>query len=362
MKRLVNAVTIALALFIASQCATAQEEKNAAPQAQHWWGHRSFRMPSPNPNLKKLPLISVRGNVFVNAKGDTMLFRGVSVADPDKIDGQGHWTKGLFVKAHGIGARLIRLPVHPVAWRERTPQAYMTLLDSAVAWCADLGMYVIIDWHSIGNIQTDLYQDPNYNTSRSETFNFWRAIARHFQGNNTVPFFELFNEPTLEFNRLGRMSWDEWKQFNEDLIVMIKAYDSQKIPLVAGFDWAYDLTPLHFAPIDAEGIGYVTHPYPQKRSRPWEPKWEVDFGFAADRYPVIATELGFGSRRPGMPDYSDYGPSIINFLEGKGISWLAWVFDPEWGPPLIKSWDTYELTESGQFFRDAMEGKIQKKK
>ena len=35
-----------------------------------------------------------------------------------------------------------------------------------------------------------------YETSRQETYNFWRSMARHYAGHNTVAFFELFNEPT----------------------------------------------------------------------------------------------------------------------------------------------------------------------
>lgn len=87
------------------------------------------------------------------------------------------------------------------------------------------------------------------------------------------------------------------KKINEDIIRLIRAYDKETIPLVAGFDWAYDLSHLHYDPINAEGIAYVTHPYPMRRQPPWEPKWEENFGFAADRYPVIATELGFRLER-----------------------------------------------------------------
>ena len=124
---------------------------------------------------------------------------------------------------------------------------------------------------------------------------------------------------------------------------------------MAGFDWAYDLTPLREAPIDAEGVGYVTHPYSNKRSIPWEPKWEEDFGFAASQYPLIATEFGFsmesGAATAGP---NDYGNHITKYLEGKGISWMAWVYDPEWGPQLLKSWDGFELTGSGEFVKQAL--------
>jgi uncharacterized membrane protein len=58
------------------------------------------------------------------------------------------------------------------------------------------------------------------------------------------------------------------------------------------------------------------------------------------------------------PDTTDYGKRIITYLEGKGISWTAWVFDPEWYPKMFESWDTYKLTECGEFFKQAMQSKL----
>jgi endoglucanase len=355
MKVLIRLFTV-LALLYDSNLALTQTPAPAALTSYHqWWNDRWPGEPLNSPNAKKLPLISVRGNKFVDPQGNPVLFRGVSIADPDKIDHQGHWNKEFFVKVQQTGAHIVRIPVHPVAWRERGPQAYLKLLDQAVEWCTDLGMYIDLDWHSIGNLRTGLFQDPMYQTSQQETFQFWRIAAQHFAGNNTVAFFELFNEPTLFRDQLGPMSWDEWKRINEDLITIIRAFDQGKIPLVAGLDWAYDLTPLHINPIAAAGIGYVTHPYPFKRSKPWEPKWDEDFGFAAAQYPMIATEIGYWTR-PGTPP-DDYGPSIVNYLEGKGISWIAWVFDPNWQPSMISSWDNFTLIGEGEFFVHAMQGK-----
>jgi aryl-phospho-beta-D-glucosidase BglC (GH1 family) len=257
------------------------------------------------------------------------------------------------------GAMIVRIPVHTAAWRERTPEKYLELLDQAIEWCTDLGMYVMIDWHSIGNLGMELFQNPMYNTSKQETYQFWRTIAQHFVGNNTVAFYEIFNEPTTYRGQLGSMTWAEWKGINEKIIELIRSFDKETIPLVAGFDWAYDLSPLHDDPINAEGIGYVTHPYENKRTQPWEPKWEENFGFAADKYPVVATEFGFGLRQGQTINAQHYGNRIISYLESKGISWMCWVYDPEWGPRLLKSWDTYELTESGDFFKKAMHGELE---
>jgi endoglucanase len=319
-----------------------------------WWQDRYGRPRKTDPDARLLPAIHVSGNKFVNAKGDTMLFRGLSIADPDKLEHQGHWNKQLFEKVKETGAMLVRIPVHPVAWRERTPEKYLVLLDQAVDWCTEIGMYIDIDWHSIGNLEMELYQDPMYNTTRKETYEFWRTIAHHFSGNNTVAFYELFNEPTTARGQLGNISWADWKKINENIIQLIRAYDAQTVPLVAGFDWAYDLTSLHEEPINATGIGYVVHPYAWKRKQPWQPKWEEDFGFAADKYPVVATEFGFELPAGKTVGPDDYGNAIIHYLEGRGISWVAWCFDPEWGPHILQSWNNYQLTGAGEFFREAM--------
>lgn len=331
-------------------------EVNAAEKREEradWW-NEAWQSPKPSSKATTLPLISVHGNHFVTPNGQTILFRGTAVADPDKLVGQHQWRRELFVAVKDFGANLVRIPVHPIAWRKRGEKEYLALLDQAVEWCTDLGMYVIIDWHSIGNLKTEMFQDPMYVTTRQETFGFWRIVAQHFKGNNTVAFYELFNEPTQYGGMLGNVSWSEWRQLNEEMIGIIRFWDTETIPLVAGFDWAYDLSSLHFEPVNAPAIGYVTHPYPSKRPQPWEPRWEENFAFAAEKYPVIATEIGFDIKPNEIIDDQHYGNRITRFLESRGISWMVWNFDPDWAPPILKSFDGYKLDAAGQFFKEAM--------
>ena len=349
--------TVLCALFIALSATTILVADPApAPQGARisiWDGPR-HEPPQPNPKAALLPRISVKGNRFVDPTGAPVLFRGLSIADPDKLEEEGRWNRDLFVAMKDFGANLVRIPVHPAAWRARTKAGYLKLLDQAVDWCTDLGIHVIIDWHSIGNLQSGMFQDPSYNTDKTETLDFWRTIAMHFHGNHTVAFYELFNEPTHYSGLLGAMSWTQWRDLNEEMIGVVRFWDKEAVPLVAGFDWAYDLTPLRYDPVRAEGIGYVTHPYPNKRSQPWEPRWEEDYAFAADRYPMIATEIGYYVR-PGDGDDADhYGARITQFLEERGISWMAWVFDPKWGPQLLTAFDGFKRTGSGEFFSKAM--------
>ncbi len=349
-------VTIVVLGCVVLRASAADPTSNAAPTAKHWWQASADWHPHPvaRPNAKALPRITVKGNRFVNPAGEPVLFRGVAVADPDKLAGEGRWNRELFVAVKALGANIVRLPVHPIAWRERGADAYLALLDQAVDWCTELGLYVIIDWHSIGNLQSGMFQAPMYDTSVPETLTFWRTIAGHFQGDHTVAFYDLFNEPAHIRGLLDGMTWPEWRKLNERMIGVIRFFDQEAIPLVAGFDWAYDLTAVRREPVRADGIGYTVHPYEHQRTRPWEPKWEEDFGFVADRYPMLATEFGFDVK-PGEPvDDAHYGNHITRYLEQRGIGWVAWCFDPEWGPRLLTSFDGFKLTPSGEFFREAL--------
>jgi hypothetical protein len=308
---------------------------------------------------QELSRIKVDGNHFINEKGETIIFRGVSTSDPDKLVENGHWDKAYFEEIANWGSNLVRFPVHPKAWRKRGQKEYIKLLDEGVKWAAEFGMYVIIDWHIIGNLRTEMFQNPMYETTQEETFKFWRTMSRHYKENPTVAFFELYNEPTIRNGQLGNFSWQQLKEMNEEMITIIRAKGCKAIPLVAGFNWAYYLTPVEKDPIDAQGIAYVSHPYPMKRSKPWKEKWTADWGFVAEKYPVILTEIGFcgeddrGAHVPVISDES-YGDVITKYCNEKGISYVVWVFDPNWSPMLINDWD-FTPTRQGRYWKKEMQ-------
>lgn len=320
------------------------------------------------PVLAEPSHVSVQGNHFVTADRRTIVFRGLDASDPDKLERNNQWNRHYFAEAKSWGANIVRIPVHPAAWRIRGPENYLKLLDQGVAWAQAEGLYVIIDWHSIGNLHdekffpgaSELYPSSLYHTTREETFAFWKTMARHFHDNNTVAFFELFNEPTVNPElKLGTCTWPEWKGLMENLIQTIRANGGTAVPLVAGFNFAYDLTPVATDPIKADGIGYVSHPYPMKARPPWDEHWTRDWGFVAKKYPVFLTEIGFlepdapGGYNPIVGD-ERYGKAITSYCAGHGISYTVWCFDPHWSPTLIKDWN-FTPTRAGAFFKQALQ-------
>ena len=86
--------------------------------------------------------IRVQGNQFLDAAGRPVVFRGVALSDPDKLEKQGHWNKRIFEEMKAWGANIVRLPVHPAAWRARGPERYLALLDQGVGWARETGLYV----------------------------------------------------------------------------------------------------------------------------------------------------------------------------------------------------------------------------
>ena len=319
--------------------------------------------------LREQPAVVIDGKRFRTAGGEVFTFRGVSIGDPAKLAGQGRWDRRLFAEIRDWGANSIRLPVHPAPWRDLGADWYFSHIDDAVRWANELGMYLVIDWHSIGNLDAELFQHPMYQTSLVETSRFWRSIAYRYRDVPTVALYELFNEPTDNFigvgsGSLGKASWDEWRDTLEDLVDLVRVYDPSALPLVAGFNWAYDLSHVDDQPIRRERIAYAVHPYPMK-SVPEEKTeaaqfalWEA-WGHVAERYPVVASELGwvsedgYGAHVPVIDNEGTYGPELVKFMEDRGISWMAWCFDPDWAPTMISDWD-FTPTEQGRFFRHVM--------
>lgn len=306
-------------------------------------------------SAKDLSKIHVEGKSFVDEKGKTIIFKGLCFSDPVKLISENKWGDGYFSEASSWNANIVRFPIHPqniniYGW-DKTFEA----IDQGIAWARQLGMYVIIDWHSIGNLKDEKYTNTMYNTTKEETFRFWRTVAQRYKDEPAVALYELFNEPTTQQNGLGSCTWDEWRIINEQIIDTIRTYDTDKVCLCAGFNWAYDLTEVKAKPVRRPNIAYVSHPYPMKREQPWEEKWEKDFGYVADTYPVVCTEIGYcleSERGAHVPVKSTdvYADHITKYFEQKGISFTIWCFDPHWAPTHITDWN-YTLSTQGRYFK-----------
>jgi aryl-phospho-beta-D-glucosidase BglC (GH1 family) len=307
---------------------------------------------------KILPKIKVDGKNIVTEKGEVIRLKGVSFSDPDKLERDGQWNLRYFQEAKNWGCNVVRFPVHPPRLNDRGWDEYFALLEQGVTWAEQLGMYVIIDWHIIGNLSTEQWFLPIYITTCDETIKFWKRTAKLFKGNPTVAVYELYNEPTNQGGKLGELNWDILRSLHEKVIDEIRTIDDEKIFLVSGMNWGYFLDEVIDNPVNRKNVAYTSHPYPQKEEAPWEEKWEKSWGHVADTYPIIATEFGFmpetepGAHIPCLGDET-YGNAIIDYFDKKGISFTLWSFDPDWAPTLIRDWE-FTPSMQGKFFKEVL--------
>lgn len=366
---------VALAALLTAGAAAGADELNHGAVNEQLTGEEWWDIPYPqrfDASLLTEPqqALTVSGEDIVNESGEVVVLRGVNVGDPAKLTGQGQWDRRLFAEVADWGANVVRLPVHPMGWRDKGPDWYLERIDEAVFWANSQGLYLILDWHSIGNLSSEMYQHPMYQTSMPETRDFWRRMAFRYRDVPTVAVYEVFNEPTDNFigngaGSLGKLDWESWRETLEELTDIVQVYDPQSIVLVGGLNWAYNLNGVAEMPLRRDGVAYVSHAYPQK-ARPDEntraafyESWQKDWGFVAESYPVIATEIGwvrddgFNPHVPVINNDGTYGPNLVNFMNERGISWTVWNFDVDWGPRMISDWD-FTPTEQGLFYRDVM--------
>lgn len=303
--------------------------------------------------------IHIEGNKFVNESGKTVVFQGLCLADPVKLIRDGQWSETIFEKAAEWGANVVRFAVHPTNLNMYGWDKTFAAMDQGIEWAKAHDLYVVMDWHSIGNLKDEKFTSPMYRTTMEETLKFWRTVADRYKDEPAVAVYELFNEPTYTAEGLGTVTWSEWKAILETIIDAIREIDPDAVCMCAGFNWAYDIPQVATEPIERDNIAYVSHPYPMKRDQPWEEKWEADFGFVADKYPVFLTEMGFcleGEKGAHIPVISteEYGDHITKYIEKKGLSYTVWCFDPDWAPTLIEDW-SYVPTTQGKYFKNYLQ-------
>ena len=172
-------------------------------------------------------------------------------------------------------------------------------LDQAVVWCKKRDIKIILDWHSIGNLKDKKFQRPGYTTTLEETLEFWDFMSKRYKNEPTMAFYEIFNEPTTFFGKLGEMTWDEWRALVQMIGATIRSNNDDTVIIAGGLNWAYDLREAKTKPFLLDNLAYAVHPYPQKskddKNSSMEEKWDKIWGFMAQEYPLIATEFGFMS-------------------------------------------------------------------
>lgn len=303
-------------------------------------------------SVENLPLkLKVKENKIANTKEEIIIFNGVMPQDPSKLHSRNKFNKDIFEDIKEIGANAVRIPVHPENWYKDKDYLWR-YLDKIVVWAGELDMYVIIDWHYIGNISSGQIENKDIDgiEPRELTKEFWKQTARYFKNTPHV-IFEIFNEPAF-------ISDKSWHSNATEIVNLIRGQGAEQIIIVGGVDFSKDLSWVNEKQIQGENIAYASHIYPSHGN---EKLWNRWFGEASEKYPVIITEWGFMDENRNTTKQSflkgskeEYGEPFIKYIEGKNIGWIACWYDDTWEPQMFnKNFKGY--TNYGKFVLELLE-------
>src|SRR5687767_4365605 len=294
------------------------------------------------------PWLSVSGRFIRDPQGNNVVLRGVSLIDVSVANSRPRnavtLTNMLTNETDGWYARVFRFPVYPDAidgqpgWRANPDAYFNNHLNPAVQNCVARQIYCIIDWHYIA--------DYNNSTIDTATRAFWNYVAPRYANTPNV-IFELYNEPINPDN------WATWKQWAQPWVNIIRSHAPNNLILIGGPRWSQNLSSAASDPFVGSNLIYVAHIYPQHGG---QSIWDSWFGNAANSVPFFITEWGWqqGGAIPTSGTLSGYGVPFSTYMESKGLSWTAWVFDQWWQPVMFDL--NYNLLGGenfmGQFTKD----------
>jgi endoglucanase len=294
------------------------------------------------------PWLNVSGRYIKDPSGNTVILRGVSLVDVSVADSRTRNARQLIDMAtdssNGWYARVVRLPVYPDAidgqpgWNAGPDAYFNNHLNPAIQECIARQIYCIIDWHYI----------TDYNTSAVDTATraFWSYVAPKYANTPNV-LFELYNEP------VSPNDWNTWKSVAQPWVNLIRNAAPNNLILVGGPNWDQNVASAASNPFTGSNLVYVCHVYPQHGG---QSTWDSWFGNSSSTVPYFISEWGWqnGGANPTSGTLSGYGTPFSNYLDSKGVSWTAWVFDDYWQPVMFDtSWNLLGGENyMGQFTKD----------
>lgn len=177
--------------------------------------------------------LSVSGTNLIDKNGKAVQLRGVS------LHGIQHafWENGVgtrfkdYVNLDSFkilrdewGVNLIRIPVYTEegGYCQGKKADMDVTIQNAVNYATQLGMYVMIDWHILG--------DGNPQTHQTEATTFFQTYASKYAGYNNV-LYEICNEP-------NGVDWGTIKSYATTIIRTIRSVNTDAIIIVGNPDWS----------------------------------------------------------------------------------------------------------------------------
>jgi aryl-phospho-beta-D-glucosidase BglC (GH1 family) len=228
------------------------------------------------------------------------------------------------------GVNTIRLPFH---YKLLTDEDYMgltanqdgfTRIDSAISWCREHNLYLILDMHDAPGGQTGDNIDDSYGypwlfeseTSQQLFCDIWKKIAAYYKNETTILGYDLINEPIAPyFENMDELN-NKLAPLYKRVIKAIREVDTNHILLIGGAQWNGNFKPLQNVSFDDGQIMYTCHRYRG------EPTKEAIQGFISFRdsvnLPMYMGEIGHNT--------DEWQTAFCRTMEENNIGYTFWPY------------------------------------
>lgn len=254
-----------------------------------------------NENPPKVAALHVSGSQLLNENGEPVQLRGMSF-------GWHNWHGQFFNETvvHRLTTEwnisIIRCPmgVGPNNDYLKNPENAYKCVDNIVKAAINEGIYVIIDWHS-------------HQMKLNEARYFFGKMAEKY-GRYPNVIFEIFNEPIDH-------SWDELKNYGEQIVAEIRKY-TDNIVLMGCPKWDQMINEPAARPLNGvSNVMYTVHFYAGTHKQELRDRAEKAIN---DGCPVFLSEYGaMDASGDGALNYEEWD-KWIKWADSKNISWIAW--------------------------------------
>lgn len=287
--------------------------------------------------------LKVEGTNVVDANGEVFQLAGVSTHGlawfPDYVN------KDAFQSIRDDwGANVIRLAMYTAEsggyCEGGNKENLKSLVKSGVNYATELGMYVIVDWHILHDL------DPN--KYKSDSIAFFDEISREFKDQDNV-IYEICNEPN------GGTSWSQVKSYALEVIPVIRANDPDAIIIVGTPNWCQYVDDAANDPItEYNNILYSVHFYADTHRDDIRNRMVTAINKGL---PVIISEFSICEASGDGYNNVEQANTWINLLDQYNVGFVAWnLSNKAESSSLISSgnnkksgWTYDELSESGKW-------------
>lgn len=299
--------------------------------------------------------LSVKGTNLVDKNGNNFQLRGVSTHGIAWFPG--YVNKAAFQNLRDdFGANAVRLAMYTHEYGgycESTgnKENLKKIVNNGVQYATELGMYVIIDWHTLNGVSNNPANTIN------DAKVFWNEMSKKYASYNNV-IYEICNEPN------GGVSWSQVKTYAETIIKIIRANDPDAIILVGTPTWSQDVDQAAANPIKGQkNIMYNLHFYAGTHKQ-----WLRDKMTNAlnKGLPIFVSEFGItDASGNGRCDIAE-ADAWIKALNSNNISYMCWnLSNKDESSAIIKSnvsktsgWTFNDLKEEGQWLVKTLGGRL----